>query len=76
MDLMETTRAKTMCPYKGEASYWSINLAGESYRNLVWAYKDPIAEAAKIKGMLCFFNEKIDLYVDDELQERPLTPWS
>lgn len=76
MDLMETTQAKTRCPYKGEASYWSVNLAGKSYRNFVWAYEDPIPEATKISGMLCFFNEKIDLFVDGELQERPITPWS
>jgi uncharacterized protein (DUF427 family) len=76
MDLMETTQTKSRCPYKGAASYWSINLSGESYRNFVWAYKDPIAEAIKIRGLLCFFNEKIDLFVDGELQERPNTLWS
>lgn len=76
MELMKKTKAKTRCPYKGEASYWSINVSGESYRNFIWAYEDPIAEATKIRGLLCFFSEKIDLFVEGELQERHITPWS
>ena len=43
--------------------------------NLVWAYPDPIPETPKIKNLLCFFNEKVDIFVDG-LQERPLSPWS
>ena len=63
----------TQCPYKGVASYWSVEAGGERAKDLVWSYQDPIPEAAKIKGYLCFFNEKVDLEVDGEKQERPLT---
>ena len=66
----------TQCPYKGDASYWSVEAGGERVKDLVWSYQDPIPEAAKIKGYLCFFNEKVDLEVDGEEQERPLTQWS
>src|SRR5215217_1619121 len=66
----------TQCPYKGDASYWSVEAGGERAQDLVWSYGDPIPEAAKIKGYLCFFNEKVDLEVDGEKQERPLTQWS
>jgi uncharacterized protein (DUF427 family) len=66
----------TRCPYKGKASYWSVEAGGERVEDLVWYYPDPIPEAAKIKGLLAFFNEKVDLEVDGEEQERPKTQWS
>jgi hypothetical protein len=43
---------------------------------LVWSYPDPIPECPKIKGLLCFYDERVDLVVDGELQERPETYWS
>ena len=44
--------------------------------NLVWSYPDPILEMPKIKELLCFFNERVDIYVDGELMPRPIMPWS
>jgi uncharacterized protein (DUF427 family) len=44
--------------------------------DLVWYCLAPIPEAAKIKGHLAFFNEKVDLKVDGEEQERPRAQWS
>lgn len=76
MDLLEPTRAMTSCPYKGDASYWSIKIDDKVYRNYVWGYMDPIPESPKISGLLSFFNEKVDIYVDGELEERPETVWS
>ncbi|HET6445358.1 MAG TPA: DUF427 domain-containing protein [candidate division Zixibacteria bacterium] len=76
MGVLEKTSSETTCPYKGVASYWSLSVAGTIYRNMVWAYQEPFPESKKIKGLLCFFNEKVDLFVDGELQERPETPWS
>ena len=67
---------QTQCPYKGVASYYSVEAGGGRVENLVWYYPEPIPAAGKIKGLLCFFNEKVDLEVDGELQERPQTPWS
>ena len=66
----------TQCPYKGVASYWSVKVGEDILEDLVWSYQDPIPEAAKMKGHLCFFNEKVDLEVDGEEQERPQTQWS
>jgi uncharacterized protein (DUF427 family) len=76
MDLLAPTHLTTRCPYKGEATYWTARIGDEVARNVVWSYADPIPECPKIKGLLCFFNERVDLYVDGELQERPQTPWS
>ncbi|MDQ4002247.1 MAG: DUF427 domain-containing protein [Actinomycetota bacterium] len=75
-DVLVESEKTTRCPYKGIASYWSVKAEGERVEDLIWSYQDPIPEAAKIKGYLCFFNEKVDLEVDGEEQERPQTQWS
>jgi uncharacterized protein (DUF427 family) len=72
-DMLVESDKTTRCPYKGIASYWSVEAGGERVEDLIWSYQDPIPEAAKIKGHLCFFNERIDLEVDGEEQERPQT---
>jgi uncharacterized protein (DUF427 family) len=76
MDYLTPTDSHTRCPYKGIASYWSVSAGDKVYKDLVWSYLDPIPECPKIKGLLSFFNEKVDLYVDGELQERPKSYWS
>ncbi len=46
-------------------------------KNLVWSYPEPIPEAPKIRGLLCFFNERVDaIYVDGEEQAKPVNRWS
>jgi uncharacterized protein (DUF427 family) len=69
---LEPSDTVTRCPYKGTAGYYSVN----GSEDLVWYYADPLPEVGRIKGLLCFFNEKVDLELDGELQERPETPWS
>jgi uncharacterized protein (DUF427 family) len=76
MDLLEPTGLTTQCPYKGVAKYWSATVGDQTLTNVVWSYPDPIRENPKIKGLLCFFNERVDIYVNGELQPRPHTPWS
>ena len=76
MDLLTPSRAKTDCPYKGAASYWNVNVSGDEYLNIVWGYQEPIEEIKKISGLLCFFNEKVDVFVNGELEETPETLWS
>jgi uncharacterized protein (DUF427 family) len=76
MDKLLPSEKNTQCPYKGVASYWSVKVGEDILEDLVWSYQDPIPEAAKMKGHLCFFNEKVDLEVDGEEQERPQTQWS
>jgi uncharacterized protein (DUF427 family) len=75
MELLTPTEAHTRCPYKGLASYWSVQTGERIHENLAWSYADPIPECPKIRGLIAFFNEKVDLFVDGELQERPATKW-
>lgn len=67
---------QTACPYKGTAGYYSIRIGDSLQKNLVWTYRDPIPEQPKIRGLLAFYNEKVDIYVDGELETRPVTQWS
>jgi len=76
MEFLQPSEKRTRCPYKGEAIYWSVKIGEQIVEDVVWSYPSPIPENPKIKGLLCFFNEKVDLYVDGELQARPYTPWS
>ena len=41
-DLLRPTDLHTTCPFKGEASYWSAEVGGEVYTDLVWSYEEPI----------------------------------
>lgn len=73
---LEPSETITHCPYKGQASYRSLRLPdGATEADLIWTYEEPLAEVGRIAGLLCFFNERIDLELDGELQERPDTPW-
>lgn len=76
LDLLEPTDTVTQCPYKGKASYWSIRIGDKVHKDLVWGYPFPIPECPKIEDLLAFYNEKLDIHVDGQLEPRPKTPWS
>ena len=71
-ELLEPSELATRCAYKGEASYFSAAGAPD----VAWGYREPLRDSAEITGRIAFFNERVDLFVDGELQERPVTPWS
>jgi uncharacterized protein (DUF427 family) len=64
------------CPYKGHAHSWSVRTSETLHPDLAWSYAEPVVECPRIAGLVSFFNERIDLVLDGELQERPRTPWS
>ncbi|GLY51168.1 hypothetical protein Lesp01_48240 [Lentzea sp. NBRC 102530] len=75
-DLLRPSATQTRCPYKGTAGYWSVEVGGVVHDDLVWIYRSPLPESQKVAGMACFFSEKVDLFLDGELQAKPDTPWS
>jgi uncharacterized protein (DUF427 family) len=75
-DLLIPSATRSRCPYKGEASYWSVDAGGTQLDDVAWGYPAPIPEASKIENLLAFYNERVDILVDGVLQERPATPWS
>jgi uncharacterized protein (DUF427 family) len=76
MELLRPTATETTCPFKGQASYWSVELGGKVHDDLVWSYESPIPQAEGVAGLLCFYNERVDLALDGERQATPETPFS
>src|SRR5919197_1404692 len=73
LDLLIPSDTVSHCPYKGRAEYWSVNAADGVHADLAWSYRTPLPESQKVVGLICFYNEKIDIHVDGVLQERPST---
>jgi uncharacterized protein (DUF427 family) len=65
-DLLQATDLHTTCPFKGEASYWSAEVGGQVFNDLVWSYEAPIPEAAQIAGLMCFYPDRVELTVDGQ----------
>jgi uncharacterized protein (DUF427 family) len=63
-DLLTPNDSITHCPYKGEAEYWSLK-HDELRANIAWSYRTPLPESQKIAGLICFYTDKVDLYIDD-----------
>jgi uncharacterized protein (DUF427 family) len=64
MGLLEPTQTVSHCPYKGEAEYWSLVIGDQLVPDVAWSYRTPLPESQKIAGLISFFTEKVDLYVD------------
>lgn len=66
-----TTPSSTtsLCPYKGTAEYYNLNVNGTEIKDAIWWYRSPIHESAPIVGMACFYNEKVDVFVDGVKEE-------
>ena len=75
LDLLQESPKRTVCPYKGLASYLSYPDSGQG-DDIGWSYDRRFLDAAQIHGLICFFNERVDLTVNGMLQPRPVSPWS
>jgi len=60
MSLLERTERATHCPYKGDASYYSIPVGGARTDNAVWSYETPYAAMAQIKDYVAFYPDRVD----------------
>jgi uncharacterized protein (DUF427 family) len=76
LDRLTPTGSVTHCPYKGRAEWWSVTTDSGVHNDLAWSYRAPLPESQKIAGLIAFYNEKSDIYVDGVLQERPRTKFS
>ncbi|MET8188645.1 MULTISPECIES: DUF427 domain-containing protein [unclassified Streptomyces] len=69
---MQPTDTVTDCPYKGRTSgYWSVTTDTATYPDLAWAYDFPTRQVMPIAGLVAFYNEHVDLYLDGQLLPRP-----
>lgn len=74
LDLFRPSRYISRCPYKGIASYYHLEVGGKLHENVVWYYPDPVHEAARIKGLVSFYDEFVDKVVIDGVEQpRPIS---
>ena len=67
---------RTWCAYKGQASYFSASVGGRLVPDIAWSYPDPEHDATRVRDLIAFFDERIDVVLDGERRARPVTPWS
>lgn len=66
MELFRTTSFHTTCPFKGEASYLSVGVDGQTHEGIVWSYETPKPEVSDIAGMLSFYPDRTQITVNGE----------
>jgi len=76
MDLLTPSSTRSACAYKGEASYFSVEVDGQVHPDVAWTYPAPLSDARDVKDLIAFLDERVDVRVDEVLRERPVTPWS
>src|SRR5215475_11940298 len=70
------SQTRSVCPYKGVAAWWSARIGDTVAEDIAWSYPSPVPENPRIAGLICFRNERVDLTIDGQRMERPVTPWS
>ncbi|HEX9321169.1 MAG TPA: DUF427 domain-containing protein [Xanthobacteraceae bacterium] len=60
LNLLNRTEHATHCPYKGDASYFTVSAGGRTAENAAWSYEQPFPAVAAIAGRLAFYPERVD----------------
>jgi uncharacterized protein (DUF427 family) len=77
MEHLVPSATVTACPYKGTTSeYWSVDIDGTVHPDLAWTYAFPTPQLLPIAGLVAFYDEKVDVFLDGQQMERPVTPFS
>lgn len=87
MDLLARTGHRTYCPFKGNASHWTMTVDGKIAENAAWSYEAPFDEAEMVEGYIAFYWDAIDGWFADDTQiegqptygqlalDNPFVPW-
>jgi uncharacterized protein (DUF427 family) len=70
---LEPSDTASYCAYKGRASYFSVP---DGAKDVAWTYHEPLHDAEPVRDRICFFDERVDVILDGERRDRPVTPWS
>jgi uncharacterized protein (DUF427 family) len=74
---LEHTDTTTYCPYKGTTSdYWSARIGDSVHTDIAWSYAYPSAQVLQIAGLVAFYDERVDTFLDDVPVSRPRTKFS
>jgi uncharacterized protein (DUF427 family) len=72
VDLLEPSQTVTRCAYKGEPAHFHAL----GHKDVAWTYRDPLWDGERVRDLIAFYNERVDLEVDGQPVERSLTQWS
>src|SRR5258707_770228 len=71
MAYFSRTEHATYCPYKGDATYYTVLMDGQFAQNAAWTYEQPYPAMKAIDGMLSFYTDKVEVYEVDEAAVAP-----
>jgi len=76
-DLLEPSETRTVCPHKGEARYWSIQLGERVVADAIWAYPEPLEPAPFLAGHVALAWTRADEWFaeDEQLFGHPRDPY-
>ncbi len=70
---LEPSSLRTRCPFKGDASYWSVRVENAYLESAAWGYEEPYDEVAALRGHVAFLPERVDCFwLDGRRLERPV----
>lgn len=75
-ELLSPSDRKTVCAYKGHASHLTATISDREHEHVAWTYPDPLTDADPVRDLIAFYNERVDIEVDGQIEERPTTQWS
>ena len=67
---------QTTCAYKGHATHYTALCGDHQLGDIAWSYEDPLDDATPVAGLVSFYQERLDVFVDGAPVERVRTPWS
>ncbi|MEC5199690.1 uncharacterized protein (DUF427 family) [Arthrobacter sp. PL16] len=73
---LEPSPTRSMCSYKGRATWYSAIIGDRRVDDIAWQYEHPLSDAADVQDYVAFLDERLDLVVDGAQQSRAVTPWS
>ncbi|OUM40285.1 hypothetical protein B8W73_16105 [Arthrobacter agilis] len=73
---LELSSTRSMCSYKGHATWYSAIVGDRRVDDIAWQYEHPLSDAADVRDYVAFLDERLDLVIDGEQQKRSVTPWS
>lgn len=71
LELFEPNDHHTVCPFKGEADYWTLMASEPAVEDVFWTYRDPFDEVGGLKGYLGVYHEKVQVELETRWSERP-----
>src|SRR5215470_243429 len=71
---LDASNTQSICPYKGITSrYWSARVGDTLHADIAWTYEYPMSQVTSIAGLIAFYNEKLDIFLDGQKLPRPPT---